>query len=453
MSSLSFKVKMVNGKNLALIATLLSVGISSPSCISVSQGQEPRKPQPTAEENLSRHQQDVETKIKDFSPNVWKEYKQGKLKAGFKVVKSDHLNATYNPNSKPPEMTFWCSPKYNKCLTSATEHELGHHLEKSLTTEAKKQLHDSLTQRFKQPDAKEFNKVLRLLTEQKQKAITVLQNAVTPLRTCERIQNNLRYLKYMDTQFRLSATARNMPQTLEHYKKRTDIELAPGVTVADRVVGYTFDPKLLEKYAAAEEAYRQTMPSCTQSNLEKGYKMLPGLQGKLKQLEKNSVAVYHGTEKFKKVDIPGFPIKAPSDSHTAKFEECHSAQKELGKAVLEFGKRFHPKTHSHRRKRYQKMRGFFALNQISSSFEYSGDAVSNLATVASLSRPDHDARGEEQFAAAIDSVVHGYSGPIQIAPLRFRVDPRTLSLMEQHIPDRSIQAKVREYQTKVHGRR
>ena len=271
-----------------LIAALLALGVSASVSADNKNNKLDQKVGIT-DKNLKKQREKAEDRIKDVSPDIWNEYKAGKLVLKFKPVKTSYLNGWYYQKFRgnPARIEIDCKPDFSVC-SDAMYHELGHHVYKGLGAQAKSNLESALALRIKKPDAKKFRAEVKRLSDTNKRFIQLWSKYFSRYFHCNSMQSEIRLVN------KVFATHGTCQQIMKKSKSRGKKYLCNDKALND-----------LKKQAAA---FRKSMPNCNWKSLTKAHRMLNTLG---KRFSKNMTTVYHkkGGVKYKRLqEIKGFPL-------------------------------------------------------------------------------------------------------------------------------------------------
>ncbi len=381
------------------------------------------------QENLDRHRRDVEERIVGFSPVVFDEYRDGSLKLEFKVTSNEILNAHYDREEK--KLTLECGKDFTSCYTSATEHELGHHIDESIPKKDLWEAYRTIERRLEEPDAEHFHEGLRLLKEEGKRLSKLFMEVKRPLNKCKRFIEDIE----MD---------QNLLQQYLHFGLEI-VENHDKYGLSQTDMGDYSLRQALAYLKKGEAAFHQSFPDCTESEVERRESIVASAE---KQIRDRIRTVYHSNEVGPRDNSPelnldqlksgifvnsGEVVKTYSGGYVAVFD-----------LLIDIISRVDPAL-GHQLEEKVKEKLLISLRR---GARDSRDRTRMMEESASLGFfPQHDERSEELFAAAVDSLYQLYDGPVVTGPLLFKLDDPILDSLVgiEYKSERIFVSQVEKY--------
>lgn len=347
---------------------------------------------------------DLFDRVVEFGGAIKEEVAAGQLKLRLSPLPEEveHLNATYMPSTEAgsPVITIECQPKFEKCFTGAFEHEVGHHIYKSLTEEQRAKIDAAVAHRLNEPDAQAFREKIARLDHRSQELSKLLAEAVTPLAECQRLRKCLSFG--------------------ERFLSKLGQE------------GISYPPELAEKLKVKAEIYSSYMPTCTPENLRQAQDNFSQVEKQVESLIAAQIKqIYHQNQNL--------PAEASSSNGRIAFSLEPVSEERLGDFDRQ-GWEYMALITSYLDQRLGELTEVCREGEVLSQLTEKAMILDTSYTFLSLglgvssfqlTLSSHDSRAEEQFAAVVDSLADGYIGPIVTAPMKVQLDEPLLQELEQ----------------------
>ena len=372
--------------------------------------------------NKNSHLMDVDRRIAKFHPVIQDEYKQGKFKVDFKETNEKRLNAFYDPQTD--KITVECTPRFERCNTSAMEHEVAHYIDQHLTEEEQKKVYSAIGKRIAQSDMDKFRDEVEKLNDIREKMADIFKDSGN-VSACNSLLNQIDYG--------------------ENFKLYSDKILKSAKITKTDSTAYQNSIRNLE---TAIEFASKSWESCNEENAKKTHKA----QNKtLKSLATLSEQIYHNGEK---VDIndPKYQsfleriddakakelirlVKSAIEEHNEEYKKLISATYSHYWKILNTRNPMTPERTDRLKSTLKEEweEEHFDLNNLMYGANKTSDHLINSSRDFKESQlrhqPTHDAEMPEQFAAGIDSLLARYRGAVKTGPMHFSLDKPTLEAL------------------------
>ena len=357
--------------------------------------------------NANHFRKDLSRRIAKFGKEIKREVDSGELQLKIDPLSEmvEHLNATYLPSirTESAEITIQCQPGYKECFTDAFEHEVGHHIYHSLTDEQKEKIFEAINHRLNQPDAKAFQDEIAQIESRYVKLHEILRNNITPINECNLLTSDLAFGEAL--QKKLSKA------------------------------GVVFSPEKIEQIHEKEKQYRNSLPGCTAEKLRQAQAELSQIKAAIDILFAQIRQIYHQKVSITDKELPDPIVNAAFSSlkqiDPKGLREFHQAGEEYFQVIESIAMTAMTKERSAE----ESAAGEAAMEAVTKIVLYSinrdSSLIDSIINSFQLASGGHDSGTGEQFAAAVDSLADGYTGPIVTAPMKMRLDEPLLQALEQ----------------------
>lgn len=350
--------------------------------------------QPTIEEeNRLKALADLDRRAEAFSPVITEEIQESKLVVRLETTINPLLTCSYLPSEN--KVIIRCAPNYDQCQTDSLEHELGHHIYRSLSTETKEKLAKAIDARLQMPDAESFRQ-LQTKMEKTAEIFSQVGKQIQGLSLCKEF---LALTKY-DREF--SAILQEL-----------------GVDINSDAV------------KATREAYQNFFPHCTKENYTLAAKIVDTSVKAGECAKEQAKIIYHQTSKTlptcPTIELRDNPLNRGEQFDIPRYKQIKEEYISLLSLMIDnIASRNNEETPSALAERIEGALLSY-LDLIMVYGQISSELASGAQTTFNLY---HDSQMEEQFSAVIDSLVDGYIGPITTAPMKLRLDEPLLQALE-----------------------